>query len=121
MLKRSSTLRLSIAALIVFVLLLPGAATSYHTGIGGEQNNAGEVIEDVAKEGCLCHNADADNTVQVILDEVPYGWTEGETYTMHLQLIGGPEVGGAWSGGFSMRVRQPSMKRNDRKFDPKSY
>jgi hypothetical protein len=113
MLKRTSTLRLSLAALLVFALLLPGAATSYHTGIGGEQNNAGEVIEDVAKEGCLCHNPDADNTVQVILDEVPYGWTGGESYTMHLQLIGGPEAGGAWSGGFSMRVSDGTLGGED--------
>ena len=84
--------------------LLPGAATSYHTGIGGEQVNAGETIEDVAKEGCLCHNPDPDNSVQVILDHVPYAWEAGTTYEMTLQLIGGPEAGGAWSAGFSMRV-----------------
>jgi hypothetical protein len=104
MLKRTSGPRLALALLLLTALLLPGMATSYHTGIGGEQSNAGETIEDVAKEGCLCHNAAPDNTVQVILDHVPYAWEADTVYEMKLQLIGGPDVGGAWSSGFSMRV-----------------
>ena len=88
---------------LVTLLLLPSIATSLHTGIGGEQSNAGETIDDVAKQGCLCHSGAADNSVQVILDKVPYAWNAGETYEFHLQLIGGPE-GGTYTAGFSMRV-----------------
>jgi hypothetical protein len=58
----------------------------------------------VAKSGCLCHNELADNSVQVILDDVPYGWVAGETYTLLLQLIGGPEATGVYTAGFAMRV-----------------
>ena len=58
----------------------------------------------MAKTGCLCHNEVADNAVQVILDDVPYGWVAGETYTFQLQLIGGPTSSGPYYGGFSMRV-----------------
>ena len=83
---------------------LPGIASSYHGGIGGEQSNAGETIDDVAKEGCLCHNAAADNTVQIILDDVPYAWEAGQTYELKLQIIGGPPAASPWTAGFSMRV-----------------
>ena len=86
---------------LVTLLLLPSIVTSYHTGIGGEQSNAGETIDDVAKQGCLCHSGAADNSVQVILDKVPYAWNAGEIYEFHLQLIGGPE-GGTYTAGFSM-------------------
>ncbi|HII86689.1 MAG TPA: hypothetical protein HA268_01900 [Candidatus Poseidoniaceae archaeon] len=104
MLRESMTSRTGLVAGLIFLLLLPGLVTSYHTGIGGEQSNAGETIDDVAKEGCLCHNGDADNSIQVILDEVPYGWIGGETYTMTLQLIGGPSATGTYTAGFAMRV-----------------
>lgn len=90
------------------LLLLPTLASSYHGGIGGAQSHQGSTgqvdIADVAKTGCLCHNEVADNTVQVILDDVPYGWVAGETYTFQLQLIGGPTSSGPYYGGFSMRV-----------------
>ena len=97
---------------LAVLLLLPGLATSYHTGIGGEQSNAGETIDDVALEGCLCHAGSADNTVQVILDHVPYAWTAGETYELTLQLIGGPE-GGTYTSGFSMRVSSGELGGTD--------
>ncbi|MDG1559378.1 MAG: hypothetical protein P8R03_07655, partial [Candidatus Poseidoniaceae archaeon] len=104
MLRESISTRTGLVAGLILLLLLPGLVTSYHTGIGGEQSNAGETIDDVAKEGCLCHNGDSDNSVQVILDDVPYGWVGGETYTMTLQLIGGPTATGTYTAGFAMRV-----------------
>ncbi len=104
MLRESISSRTGLVAGLILLLLLPGLVTSYHTGIGGEQSNAGETIDDVAKEGCLCHNGDSDNSVQVILDDVPYGWVGGETYTMTLQLIGGPAATGTYTAGFAMRV-----------------
>ena len=99
----SFSMRTTLLLGLVALLLLPSIATSYHTGIGGEQSNAGEAIDDVAKQGCLCHSGAADNSVQVILDKVPYAWNAGETYEFHLQLIGGPE-GGTYTAGFSMSV-----------------
>ncbi len=99
----SFSTRITLLIGLVALLLLPSLATSYHTGIGGEQSNAGETIDDVAKQGCLCHNGAADNSVQVILDNVPYAWNAGDTYEFRLQLIGGP-AGGIYTAGFSMRI-----------------
>lgn len=89
---------------LAVLLLVPGFATSLHSGVGGSQDNAGETIDDVAKEGCLCHNEAADNSVQIILDDVPYGWIGGETYTMTLQIIGGPPATGVYTAGFAIRT-----------------
>ena len=58
----------------------------------------------MAKSGCLCHNEVADNAVQVILVDVPFAYVAGETYPLHLQLIGGPPATGTYTAGFSMRV-----------------
>ncbi len=106
--KSASTSRIALLTLVGVLLLLPTLASSYHGGIGGSQSHQGSTgqvdIDDVAKTGCLCHNEVADNSVQVILDDVPYGWVAGETYTFHLQLIGGPASSGPYYGGFSMRV-----------------
>lgn len=106
--KSASTSRIVLLTLVGCLLLLPALASSYHGGIGGPQSHQGSTgqvdIDDVAKSGCLCHNEVADNTVQVILDDVPFGWIAGETYTFHLQLIGGPASSGPYYGGFSMRV-----------------
>ena len=106
--KSSLTSRSMVLALVGALLLLPTLASSYHAGIGGPQSHQGSTgqvdIDDVAKSGCLCHNEVADNAVQVILDDVPYAWVAGETYTFQLQLIGGPDAPGTYTAGFSMRV-----------------
>lgn len=106
--KTSLTSRSMVLALVGALLLLPTLASSYHAGIGGPQSHQGSTgqvdIDDVAKSGCLCHNEVADNAVQVILDDVPYAWVAGETYTFQLQLIGGPAATGTYTAGFSMRV-----------------
>ena len=106
--KSSLTSRSMVLALVGTLLLLPTLASSYHAGIGGPQSHQGSTgqvdIDDVAKSGCLCHNEVADNAVQVILDDVPYAWVAGETYTFQLQLIGGPAATGTYTAGFSMRV-----------------
>jgi hypothetical protein len=70
MLRKPISKRLALGISLLVILITPSLASSYHGGIGGEQSNAGETIDDVAKEGCLCHNAAADNTVQIILDDV---------------------------------------------------
>ena len=104
----SRTSRIALLAAVGFLLLFPALASSYHGGIGGPQSHQGSTgqvdIEDVAKSGCLCHNELADNAVQVILDDVPYAYVAGETYTLTLQLIGGPPATGTYTAGFSMRV-----------------
>jgi hypothetical protein len=108
MLKTAPTSRIALLTLAGVLLLLPTLASSYHGGIGGEQSHQGSTgqvtIDDVAKSGCLCHNEVADNSVQVILDDVPFAYVAGETYTFHLQLIGGPPATGTYTAGFSMRV-----------------
>lgn len=106
--KLSLTWRSMVLTMVGTLLLLPALASSYHGGIGGPQTHQGSTgqvdIDDVAKSGCLCHNEVADNSVQVILDDVPYAWVAGETYTFQLQLIGGPAATGTYTAGFSMRV-----------------
>ena len=108
----SFSTRITLLLGLVGLLLLPSLATSYHTGIGGEQSNAGETIDDVAKQGCLCHNGAADNSIQVIFDKVPYAWNAGDTYEFNLQLIGGP-AGGIYTAGFSMRTSAGELAGTD--------
>ena len=100
MLTTSFSKRRTIVVAVLLLLLFPSVATSLPSGIGGQQND----IDDVAKEGCLCHNGAPANNVQVILDSVPYAWTPGETYDLQLHIIGGPAAGGQYSAGFAMRV-----------------
>ena len=66
MLSNNSRTSTSLIFVLVLLLILPGLASPYHGGIGGQQSNAGETIDDVAKEGCLCHNGAADNSVQIL-------------------------------------------------------
>jgi hypothetical protein len=109
MLTTSFTKRRTIVVAVLLLLLLPGLATSLPTGIGGQQQNGADTIDDVAKEGCLCHNGVPANEVQIILDDVPYAWTAGETYELKLHIIGGPDAGGQYSAGFSMRVSSGTL------------
>ena len=53
MLRKPISNCLALGTLLLVLLTLPGIASSYHGGIGGEQVNAGETIDDVAKEGCF--------------------------------------------------------------------
>ena len=94
--------RISIAILLCLALVVPLQSTALHTGIGGEQNNGD--ISDVAKEGCICHNSVQTHSVTVLADDVPYQWIAGQTYTFHVQVIGGPSQGGSYTAGFSMRT-----------------
>ena len=87
--------------ILVSLMLLPGLSEAYPDGIGGEQVNAGETIDDVAKEGCLCHGDEPSNSVMVILVDVPYTWVPEENYSMRLEIVGGPATD---KGGFSARV-----------------
>ena len=82
-------------------MLIPGISNAYPAGIGGEEVWANGDIDDVAKEGCLCHASLPSNEVMIILDDVPHTWYPGAVYEMRLEIIGGPD---ASQGGFSMRA-----------------
>tara|TARA_B100001094_G_scaffold318711_1_gene362629 strand:+ start:1312 stop:2043 length:732 start_codon:yes stop_codon:yes gene_type:complete len=82
-------------------MLLPGLTEAYPDGIGGQQDNAGETIQDVAKEGCLCHGEEPSNSVMILLVGAPFTWAPDQTYNMRLEIIGGPDTD---LGGFSARV-----------------
>ena len=88
--------------LLVTLMLLPGSTNAYPNGIGGgEHSHNGETIDDVAKEGCLCHGEQPSNDVMVLLVGVPYTWVANAEYDMRLEVIGGPDTN---MGGFSARV-----------------
>ena len=48
-------------------LLLAGGVQAFHTGVGGDANDDG----DVAIAGCTCHAAEPDNSVTQILNHLP--------------------------------------------------
>jgi hypothetical protein len=91
---------------LLSALLLAGGTIAESNGISGDR---AEGDTDVAKSGCTCHTnfeiAPSDS-VTLIVDGVPYAWAEGTSYTLTIQLLGGPEMAGGHSntGGFSMRV-----------------
>ena len=87
---------------LVVLMLLPGITNAYPDGIGaGGHSHNGETIDDVAKEGCLCHGEQPSNDVMVLLVGVPYTWVANAEYDMRLEVIGGPDTN---MGGFSARV-----------------
>jgi hypothetical protein len=94
-------IRTLLPLILVSLMFLPGLSEAYPDGIGGEQSNAGETIDDVAKQGCLCHGEEPSNSVMVILVDVPYTWVAEQSYTMRLEIVGGPDTD---MGGFSARV-----------------
>ena len=103
MLRKPISNRLALGTLLLILLTLPGIASSYHGGIGGEQITLVKQLM-MSQRRMFCHNAAADNTVQIILDDVPYAWEAGQTYELKLQIIGGPPAASPWTAGFSMRV-----------------
>ena len=87
--------------LFCFALMIAGSSQAYSTGIGTDQDDMG----DVAIAGCTCHAENPDNSITVILDDVPYRYSAGTIYQMAIQLIGGPEIDTeSNTAGFSMRV-----------------
>ncbi len=87
---------------LVTLMLLPGITNAYPDGIGGgDHSHNGETINDVAKQGCLCHGNEPSNNIMVLLVDVPYTWVAGTSYDMRLEVIGGPETN---MGGFSAKV-----------------
>ena len=89
-----------------FAILLAGSTQGYSNGIGGDENGDG----DVALAGCTCHNELPDNSVTVILEGLPYHYSADTTYSLTIQLIGGPDIDSSSNtGGFAMRVTSGSL------------
>ena len=103
-----------VSLILVSVMLLPSLGNAYPAGIGGSHQWTGGEIDDVAKEGCLCHAAEPSNSVMIILDDVPYTWTAGDSYEMRMEIIGGPESS---NGGFSARVSQGELSGDGQDVD----
>ena len=110
--------KLSIVMLGTLLLLLPGWTTALHSGVGGPQqfldsdgNNV--PIDDVSKEG-----ADAMHPIPTTLSlwswmMSPIDTSHDEIYQFRLQLIGGPDIGGAYSAGFAMSVSGGALQSTD--------
>ena len=96
--------------LLLTALLLASTSIAESDGITGDQA-AGET--DVAKNGCTCHTNNLvapSDSVTLLVDGLPYMWSEDSTYTFTIQLIGGPEIDpGHNTGGFSMRASSGSF------------
>ena len=96
--------------LLLAALLLASGSFAESRGITGDQA-AGDT--DVAKTGCTCHTANEIapmDSMALILEGVPYGWADGVTYEMTIQLIGGPDIDtSANTGGFSMRASSGAL------------
>ena len=89
---------------VVFVLLLISApVSSLPGGVGLDQTALGGP-EDVAKDGCTCHGTAPSNSVTALIDDVPYSYQPGKTYTLRLEVIGGPDKSTGNTGGFAMSV-----------------
>ena len=82
-------------------LLLAGGVQAFHTGVGGDANGDG----DVSIAGCTCHSEEPDNSVTLILAEVPHRYQPGVTYDMKIQIVGGPDIdSSSGTAGFSMKI-----------------
>ena len=95
--------KISCFLLVISLLLIGTPASSLPGGIGLDQSEM-EGPENVAKEGCTCHGNSPTNSVTAIVDDVPFFYMPEETYTLRLEVIGGPDKGTSNTGGFSMEV-----------------
>ena len=89
------------------LLILLFVAGSSQAVPGGIYGNEAKGDTDVAKTGCTCHSGNEiapDDSVTVMVADAPYQYDSTKVYTMKIQIIGGPEIGGSASAGFSMRV-----------------
>ncbi|MDE0574300.1 MAG: hypothetical protein OSB32_01795 [Candidatus Poseidoniales archaeon] len=94
---------------LLVVLLIAGSTQARPVGITGDEAEGGT---DVAKTGCTCHSGNAiapDDSVTVMIADVPYNFEAGQVYAVKIEIIGGPEIGGTASAGFSLRVSDGSL------------
>ena len=95
--------KLSCFFLVFTLLFISAPVSSFPGGIGLDQT-AGGGPENVAKDGCTCHGTSPSNSVTALIDDVPYAYIPGESYTLRVEVIGGPDKGSGNTGGFSMAV-----------------
>ncbi len=99
-----------VIVLSLFLMFMAGTSQAIHSGVGGDANNQGEV----AIAGCTCHASEPDNSVTVILDSVPYHYSNSTSYSMVIQLIGGPDVlVGGQTGGFALKVSTGTLSAGE--------
>ena len=94
---------------LLIVVLIAGSTQARPSGITGDE---AEGDTDVAKTGCTCHSGNAiapDDSVTVMVVDVPYHYSAGQVYSLAIEIIGGPDVGGSASAGFSMRVSDGAL------------
>ncbi|MBE57679.1 MAG: hypothetical protein CMB01_04850 [Euryarchaeota archaeon] len=94
------------------LLILLFVAGSSQAVPGGIYGNEAKGDTDVAKTGCTCHSGNEiapDDSVTVMVADAPYQYDSTKVYTMKIQIIGGPEIGGSASAGFSMRVSDGAL------------
>ena len=66
-----------VLAITIVAVLTAGGSQANPTGIGGDANNEG----DVALAGCTCHAEEPDNSVTLILTDVPHRYQPCLLYT----------------------------------------
>ncbi len=96
---------------LLVVLLIAGSSQARPVGITGDEAEGGT---DVAKTGCTCHSGNAiapDDSVTVMIADVPYNFASEQVYSLTIEIIGGPEIGGTASAGFSLRVSAQEKTR----------
>ena len=84
------------------LLILLFVAGSSQAVPGGIYGNEAKGDTDVAKTGCTCHSGNEiapDDSVTVMVADAPYQYDSTKVYTMKIQIIGGPEIGGSASAG----------------------
>jgi len=98
-----------ILAGLLVLLLIAGSTQARPSGITGGEAEGGT---DVAKTGCTCHSGNAiapDDSVTVMIADVPYHFAADQEYTLIVEIIGGPEIDGTASAGFSLRVSEGAL------------
>lgn len=93
-----------LALVLLVTLLMVGGTQARPSGISGD---VAVDDTDVAKTGCTCHSGDQitpDDSVTLLVSGLPYLYEGDVAYELKIQIIGGPDIGGDHSGGFSMRT-----------------
>ena len=95
--------KISCFLVVISLLLIGTPVSSYPGGVGLDQTDM-EGPENVAKDGCTCHGNSPTNSVTAIVDDVPFFYIPGETYTLRVEVIGGPDKGSGNTAGFSLET-----------------
>ena len=94
----ANRLSLLVAAIIIALVVLTSLAPT------GSSISSGIHRSSFNDDGCSCHNLEADPGVTVTLAGLPVNYTSQQTYTLTVQITGGPPAGGSNQGGFNLVV-----------------